>query len=75
MNPKPVTILAENVTALKHSVAWLLKELRNDIVHEYVLNNLLDLFKEVYKQVPTMLKMVDSAITEADRVSRKASKG
>lgn len=153
MKPKPETILTENVTALKHSVAWLqrsfsicndvadkqnlsaeemdayesltarfartadllfnkvfrsihyvqegenrpwldvllhmekmgviesseyarlLKELRNDIVHEYALNDLLDLFKEVYEQTPVLLKMVDSAITEADRVSRKVSKG
>ncbi len=28
--------------------AKLLKELRNDIVHEYAMNDVLDLFKEVY---------------------------
>lgn len=151
MNNKPKTILAENVKALKHSVAWLqrsfdicvevgegqnltaeemdayesltarfartadllfnkvfrsihyvqegenrswldvllymektgviqsgedarlLKELRNDIVHEYALNDLLDLFKEVYKQTPFLFKMVESAVAEAERVSGKAA--
>ncbi len=53
--------------------ARLLKELRNDIVHEYALNDILDLFKEVYHQTPLLLKMVDSAITEADKVLEKTN--
>ena len=153
MNSKPETILADNVKALQHSVAWLqrsfdicsktgerqnltpeemdayesltarfartanllfnkvfrslhyflegenrtwldvlhymektgvlksmeearfLKELRNDIVHEYALNNVLELFIEVYQQTPLLLTMVASAIAEAERVLAKATKG
>jgi hypothetical protein len=55
--------------------ARLLKELRNDIVHEYALNDVLDLFKEVYHQTPFLLKMVKSAIAEADRVLGKTANG
>ena len=153
MNSKPETILAENVKALQHSVAWvqrsfdicsktgerrnltpeemdayesltarfartadllfnkvfrslhyvqegenrtwldvlmymektgvlnsreearLLKELRNDIVHEYALNDVIELFKEVYQQTPLLLTMVASAIAEAERVLAKTSGG
>ena len=53
--------------------ARLLKELRNDIVHEYTLNDILDLFKEVYHQTPLLLMMVESAITEAERLLEKTN--
>ena len=71
-----VLLYMEKTGVLKsREEARLLKELRNDIVHEYALNDVLELFKEVYQQTPLLLTMVASALTEAERVLAKASDG
>ena len=51
--------------------ARLVKELRNDIVHEYALNDITDLFKEVLAQSPLLLKMAQSAVQEANKILEK----
>jgi hypothetical protein len=51
--------------------ARLVKELRNDIVHEYALNDITDLFKEVLAQSPLLLKMAQSAVQEVNRILEK----
>ena len=51
--------------------ARLIKELRNDIVHEYTVADLIILYKEVLNQTPILLKMVKNSIQEADKTLNK----
>jgi len=51
--------------------ARLIKELRNDIVHEYLASDLTQLFKEVLSQCPILLKFTDQAIARANEIKQK----
>lgn len=40
-----------------------LKELRNDIVHEYLLENLTELYENVYRYSPVVLALAETALS------------
>jgi uncharacterized protein YutE (UPF0331/DUF86 family) len=51
--------------------ARLIKELRNDIVHEYLASDLTQLYMEVLVQCPVLLKYTDQAISRANEIKQK----
>jgi len=51
--------------------ARLLKELRNDIVHEYAITDLTELFEEVLRYTPVLLQYAEKARKEAEKVNEK----
>jgi len=51
--------------------ARLIKELRNDIVHEYVLKDIIPLFDEVTKKTPVLLQYSGNAIEYEKELERK----
>jgi uncharacterized protein YutE (UPF0331/DUF86 family) len=48
-----------------------LKELRNDVVHEYQINNLNMLHESIYKSVPQLLNMVEVTLRYAEDLLKK----
>ncbi len=67
------TILFMEKTGIIDSAeeARLIKELRNDIVHEYMLNDIISLFGEVTKKSPVLLRYCDNAIEYGKELERK----
>ncbi|HYX06697.1 MAG TPA: hypothetical protein VE912_08175 [Bacteroidales bacterium] len=51
--------------------ARLIKELRNDITHEYIMTNLPDLFKEVVAQSPLLLRYCSNALAKTEKLKKK----
>jgi len=51
--------------------ARLIKELRNDIVHEYVLKDIIPLFDEVTKKTPVLLRYSGNAIEYEKKLEQK----
>lgn len=51
--------------------ARVIKELRNEIVHEYSVSEITKLFGEVLKQCPTLFTYAESAIQEAEKLRKK----
>ena len=51
--------------------ARLIRELRNDIVHEYMLTDITVLFKEVMSQCPVLLQFAFNAIRESEKLQAK----
>lgn len=51
--------------------ARLIKELRNDIVHEYVMADLTELFQEVLSNTPTLIQYSQNAEKEAEELKKK----
>lgn len=49
----------------------ILKELRNDVVHEYQIHNLNLLHETIFRSVPDLLTMVNSSIHYAEELSKK----
>jgi hypothetical protein len=54
--------------------ARLIKELRNDIVHEYAMTDLTELFKEVLNYTPVLLQYSEKAKKEAGKLKEKLEK-
>lgn len=50
----------------------LLKDLRNDIAHEYLAEKVTELHKEVYSKVPYLLECVSSSLNYAERYLSQA---
>ncbi len=51
--------------------ARVIKELRNEIVHEYSVSEITKLFSEVLKQCPTLFTYAENAIKEAEKLEKK----
>ena len=51
--------------------ARVLKELRNDIVHEYAVSDLKLIFKEVINMSPVLLKYVKATFIKAEEINQK----
>ncbi|MBS3772122.1 MAG: hypothetical protein KGY69_17855 [Bacteroidales bacterium] len=51
--------------------ARIIKELRNDIVHEYVMEDLHELFKEILNNCPKIFQYTDNAQKEVEKLKRK----
>lgn len=51
--------------------AWLLKEIRNDIVHEYILTDLIPLYREVLDKCPVLLDYSDRAVSCVQELREK----
>lgn len=51
--------------------ARFIKELRNDLVHEYLTSDLTQLFTEVSLQCPILLKYANQAVLQANEIKRK----
>jgi len=60
-------------TGLINSIedARIIKELRNDIVHEYAMQDINPLYIEVMRQCPRLMKMTEVALEEAARILKK----
>jgi len=70
-----VIFLMEKINVIDSAEdARLIKELRNDIVHEYVLKDLIPLFDEVLKKCPLLLQYSENAIKKAEEVITKIKK-
>ena len=67
-----VLILMEKYGVIESAEdARIIKELRNDIVHEYILTDITILFKEVLNQCPFLLKFAENAIQESEKLQAK----
>lgn len=53
--------------------ARILKELRNDIIHEYAVPDLKMIFREVTDQSPVLLKYVNDALQKVEEINQKLS--
>ena len=51
--------------------ARLIKELRNDIVHEYLTSDMTQLYQEVLVQCPVLFKYAEQAIERANQIKNK----
>jgi uncharacterized protein YutE (UPF0331/DUF86 family) len=51
--------------------ARLIKELRNDIVHEYLASDMAQLYQEVLEQCPVLFNYADLAIERANLIKNK----
>jgi hypothetical protein len=51
--------------------ARIIKELRNDIVHEYVMEDLHDLFREILNHCPILFRYSSSALKEVEKIEKK----
>ena len=51
--------------------ARLIKELRNDIVHEYLASDMTQLYREVLVQCPVLFKYAEQAIERANQIKKK----
>ena len=44
-----------------------MKDLRNELVHEYIDETLIDMFKEILKEIPVLLSVYDRILKYVDR--------
>ena len=54
--------------------ARLIKELRNDIVHEYIMADLTELYHEVLTNTPTIIQYCQNAQRHAEELKKKIEK-
>jgi hypothetical protein len=67
-----VLILMEKYGVIESAEdARIIKELRNDILHEYILSDITVLFIEVLNQCPALIQFADNAIQESEKLQAK----